>query len=191
MRKDDLYQLPKGINAPQDDGAADHLKGLRLPTLSLVTTLGQSLELGEPGSGWQVLFCYPRTGRPDQEALGGTEAWNAIPGARGCTPQSCGYRDSFAELRELGVEVFGVSTQPQENQREAITRLRLPFDLISDESLALARALALPTFEVEGVTLLKRLTLILRAGIVQACFYPVFPPNADASLVVDWIRLRR
>ena len=135
-----------------------------------------------------MLYCYPRTGRPDQVPLGGEAAWNAIPGARGCTPQACAYRDHHAELTALGAAVFGLSTQDIADQREAAHRLHLSFPLLSDADLAFARALRLPTFAWEGFELVKRLTLIVRAGRIEKVFYPVFPPDADAGHVVTWLR---
>jgi peroxiredoxin len=139
---------------------------------------------------WIVVYCYPRTGRPQEEAPGGTAAWNAIPGARGCTPQSCAYRDHYRELQAIGAEVVGLSTQPTDYQQELVARLHLPFAVLSDADLAFSRALHLPTFEVAGLTLLKRLTLILNQGRVAHCFYPVFPPDGDAEQVLGWLRAR-
>ncbi|MBI3964171.1 MAG: peroxiredoxin [Chloroflexi bacterium] len=182
-RSDNLYQLPENLPAPVDDGACDHLVGMVMPPLSLPATSGRRVKLsGLPGR--VVVYAFPRTGRPDQDPVPG---WNQIPGARGCTPQSCGFRDHYAELRALGAQVFGLSTQDTEYQREAVERLHLPFDFLSDEGLALARALRLPTFEAGGLTLIKRLTLILRDGRVEKVFYPVFPPDQNAGEVVRWL----
>ncbi len=136
------------------------------------------------------MFAYPRTGRPGEEPPGGTAAWNAIPGARGCTPQACAYRDHFAELTALGVRVFGLSTQDTAYQRELVDRLGLPYPILSDEHLALATALRLPTFETEGLTLLRRQTLVIDGGRIEHVFYPVFPSDRDAEQVVDWLRSR-
>ena len=188
MRSDDLYVLPPDLPAPVDDGGAAHLPGLTLPAIALPSTGGRKVRLDEPGSGHTVVYCYPRTGLPDQDAPGGTAMWDAIPGARGCTPQSCGYRDHYQELRALGARVFGLSTQTTDYQREMAQRLHLPFEVLSDADLALTRTLRLPTFEVAGMVLLKRLTLILKAGHIAHCFYPVFPPNEDAERVVAWLR---
>jgi peroxiredoxin len=135
-------------------------------------------------SGRTVVYAYPRTGRPDQEPPHG---WNEIPGARGCTPQSCAFRERHQSLQQLGAQVYGLSTQDTDYQREAVERLHLPFELLSDAELALTRALRLPTFEVEGMTLLKRLTLIIEAGRVVKVFYPVFPPDQNAANVLDWL----
>jgi peroxiredoxin len=184
MRSDNLYELPKDLPVPVDDGACDHLRGMKLPSVPLASTAGRTVDLAAlPGR--TVVYCYPRTGRPDREMPAG---WNEIPGARGCTPQSCAFRDHYEELRNLGVaEVFGLSTQDTAYQREAVERLHLPFALLSDEKLAFARALKLPTFSVDGMTLIRRLTLIVRDGAVEKVFYPVFPPDGNAQRVVDWL----
>jgi peroxiredoxin len=168
-----------------DDGAARHLSGRRPPALSLPSTSGGEVRLDALGEGWTVLYCYPRTGRPDDP---GPPEWDAIPGARGCTPQACGYRDHFAELRGLGARVFGVSTQATDYQREMAERLQLPYDVLSDAGFRLTEALNLPTFEAGGMRLLRRLTLLVRGGVIEACFYPVFPPDADAGHVIAWVR---
>lgn len=183
-RSDNVYELPKDLPQPQDDGACAHLPGMRLPALSLASTAGGTVDLSAlPGRS--IVYCYPRTGRPDEDGLPG---WDAIPGARGCTPQSCGFRDHYEELRQLGInEVFGLSTQNTAYQREAVARLHLPFALLSDEDLALARALRLPTFDIAGLTLIKRLTLVLSGGVIEHVFYPVFPPDANAPDVVHWV----
>jgi len=183
-RSDNVYELPKDLPEPQDDGACAHLFGMRLPSIQLPSTTGTRVDLSTL-TGRTIVYCYPRTGRPDEEPLPG---WDAIPGARGCTPQSCGFRDHYAELRQLGInEVFGLSTQNTAYQREAAERLHLPFALLSDETLALTRALELPTFEIEGLTLIKRLTMLLSAGTIEHVFYPVFPPDANAPDVVHWV----
>jgi peroxiredoxin len=187
MRSDDLYALPDSLPVPEDDGACDHLRRSMLPSLGLRATSGQTVDLSGEGRPWLVVYCYPRTGRPDAEPLGGAAAWNAIPGARGCTPQSCAYRDHYAELAALGASVFGLSTQDTEYQSEAVERLHLPFPLLSDEKLEFARALRLPTFEYGGLELIKRLTLIARDGRIEDVFYPVFPSDADAGRVVEWL----
>lgn len=188
MRSDNLYELPPDLPVPVDDGACAHLAGTRLPAVPLRSTAGRAVDLAAL-RGRAVTYCYPRTGRPDQELPTG---WNQIPGARGCTPQSCAFRDHYQELRGLGVaEVFGLSTQDTDYQREAIARLHLPFELLSDEKLAFARALKLPTFSVDGMTLIKRLTLILRDSVIEKVFYPVFPPDRNAPEVVSWLRSSR
>lgn len=173
------------LPAPQDDGGADHLVGLDLPELSLPATDGRDVRLADL-RGLTVVFAYPMTGRPDRDL---PEGWDAIPGARGCTPQSCAFRDAFADLQAAGVvQVFGVSTQDTAYQAEAAARLHLPYPLLSDAGLALAEALDLPRMTVEGVTLLKRLALIVRDGQIVHCLYPVFPPDRNAEVVLDWLR---
>jgi peroxiredoxin len=176
VRSDDLYTLPDDLPVPEDDGAADHLPGSRVPRVSVPATDGSEVTLAEL-SGRTVVFAYPRTGRPGEQSLGGDEAWDAIPGARGCTPQACAIRDSHDRFEELGVRVFGLSTQSADDQREAAGRLHLPYPLLSDPGALLG----LPTFEVEGVTLYKRLTLIVRDGVVENAIYPVFPSTEAAD----------
>jgi peroxiredoxin len=187
-RADNLYELPADLPVPQDDGACAHLVGMRAPPVSLMSTSWRKVDLASL-PGLTVVYCYPRTGRPDQEVPTG---WNSIPGARGCTPQSCAFRDHHHDLRDLGIEaVFGVSTQDSAYQREAVERLHLPFELLSDESLAFAHALRLPTFGVDGMTLIKRLTLMLNNGVIEHVFYPVFPPDMNAPAVIKWVVERR
>jgi len=183
-RSDNLYQLPDNLPVPMDDGACDHLVGLAVPSISLAATSGASVNLAAL-DGRTVVYIYPRTGRPDQEVPTG---WNEIPGARGCTPQSCAFRDHHAELQALGGRVFGLSTQDTAYQREAVERQHLPFDLLSDADLAFTRALSLPTFEVDGMTLIKRVTLIIADGVIEHVFYPVFPPDRNAGDVIDWLQ---
>jgi peroxiredoxin len=177
------YELPNDLPVPEDDGAADHLPGMRLPPVSLAATSGEVVDLSTL-AGRTVVYCYPMTGRPDRSLPTG---WDEIPGARGCTPQSCSFRDHHAELRALGASVFGLSTQDTDYQSEAATRLHLPFALLSDADLAFARALGLPTFEVDGMVLLKRLTLVIDEGWIEKVFYPVFPPDRSAEEVVEWL----
>ena len=184
-RSDNVYELPKDLPVPQDDGACAHLTGMRVPSVPLSSTAGRQVDLSAlPGR--TVVYCYPRTGRPDQDLLPG---WNAIPGARGCTPQSCAFRDHYAELIDLGVDVvYGLSTQDTDYQREAVERLHLPFPVLSDKLLALACALDLPTFTTSGMTLLKRMALIIDHGVISKAFYPVFPPDKNAEEVIAWLR---
>lgn len=175
------------IPAPVDDGAAAHLAGSPLPDLALPSTAGGTVRLADL-SGWSVLYFYPMTGRPDQPL---PEGWDMIPGARGCTPQSCAFRDHAAELAEAGVSgLYGISTQDTAWQREAAERLHLPFPLLSDADLQLTRALNLPVMEVGGHRLIRRLTLITHDAVVQQVFYPVFPPDRNAGDVLDWLRRR-
>jgi peroxiredoxin len=177
--------LPADIPAPQDDGAARHLTGLKLPPMALAATDGSQIDLSKL-SGRTVIYIYPRTGVPGRPM---PEGWNEIPGARGCTPQSCGFRDHFAELERLGVaRVFGLSSQDSAYQRESAERLHLPFAVLSDERLELARAIKLPTFKVAGMTLLKRMALVIDDGIITKVFYPVFPPDKNAEEVIAWLR---
>ncbi len=182
-RSDNLYALPDNIPVPVDDGACDHLPGMRLPSVPLRSTRDRLVDLAGL-SGRTVVYCYPRTGQPDQDPPPG---WDEIPGARGCTPQSCAFRDHYQELQALGVQVLGLSTQDTEYQREAVERLHLPFELLSDEHLALAHALRLPTFTVGSMTLIKRLTLIIAGGVIEKVFYPVFPPDKNAEEVIGWL----
>ena len=172
------------IPAPADDGGARHLPGSRVPSVPLPATDGTAVDLSAlPGRA--VVYAYPRTGPADGA---NPEGWDGIPGARGCTPQSCAFRDHFAELKGLGVShLFGLSAPDTPYQREAAERLRLPFALLSDERLELARAMGLPTFEAGGMVLLKRLTLVLRDGVAEHVFYPVFPPDRSAADVVAWL----
>lgn len=172
------------LPAPEDDGAARHLPGMRLPSITLAATDGRSVDLSrQPGRN--VVYAYPRTGTP---GVPNPDGWDLIPGARGCSPQSCAFRDHYAELQRLGVgRVFGLSTQDTAYQLEAATRLHLPFPILSDERLELTRALRLPTFETSGMTLLKRLTMVIDDGRITHVFYPVFPPDQNAAAVVAWL----
>jgi peroxiredoxin len=177
--------LPADLPVPMDDGAAVHLSGMALPDLALPATAGGPVDLARL-KGRTVVYIYPRTGVPGVPLPTG---WDAIPGARGCTPQSCGFRDHYAELQKLGVQnLFGLSTQDGDYQREVVTRLHLPFALLSDAGLDFAAALRLPTFEVDGMTLIKRMTLVIDDGVIKKVFYPVFPPDTSAQVVVDWLR---
>jgi peroxiredoxin len=182
----DIHEVPEGLPAPIDDGASDHLPGMRLPSASLISTSGDEIDLSVL-EGTTVVYCYPLTGRPDREL---PQGWDEIPGARGCTPQSCAFRDHHAELQDLGARVFGLSTQDTAYQREAVERLHLPFGLLSDEKLELAGVLGLPTFEAEGTTLVKRLTMIVEDGEIRKVFYPVFPPGRNAEEVIGWLSER-
>ena len=179
----DLHTLPANLPVPVDDGACDHLLGSTLPSVLLASTTGKTVDFSTY-AGTLVIYFYPMLGRPDSPPLIG---WNDIPGARGCTPQTCAFRDSNAELKQLGVEVFGVSAQRLEDQQEAHARLQLPFVLLNDGQLALAQALKLPTFEYAGTRLIKRLTIVATGGLIRKVFYPVFPPNNNAGEVIAWL----
>ena len=177
--------LPAELPVPQDDGGARHLTGLRLPAVAVTATDGSQVDLSKL-SGRIVVYVYPRTGVPGQPSPAG---WDAIPGARGCTPQSCSFRDHFAEIRGLGVaHLYGLSTQATDYQREAAERLHLPFPVLSDAELKLTRAIKLPTFSVAGMTLLKRMALVIDDGVITKVFYPVFPPDQNAAEVIAWLK---
>ena len=190
MQPADLLSLPPDLPVPIDDGATDHLPGMAMPPLALPATDGSEVRLDDPKAPRTVVFAYPRTGRPGEEPPGGTAAWNAIPGARGCTPQACAYRDHFAELRAFEIRVFGLSTQDSAYQRELVERLELPYPVLSDERLELAHALRLPTFETEGLTLFKRHTIVIDGGRIEHVLYPVFPSDRDAEQVIAWLTAR-
>lgn len=179
-----LFQLPPDLPRPVDDGAAAHLEGAFLPDVALPSTDGTFVNLSDLRSRW-VIYIYPMTGRPDVPLPDG---WDGIPGARGCTPQSCSFRDHYRELKELGTGVFGLSAQTSDYQREARDRLHLPFQLLSDSLLQLKDALRLPTFTVAGMELFRRLTLIAEEGKIRKVFYPVFPPDRNADDVLAWLR---
>ena len=180
----DYSQLPDDLPVPKDDGAADHLSGLPVPSVSLPSTLGGELDLAAQATGLLVVYVYPRTGVPGEPSPDG---WDEIPGARGCTPQNCAFRDHLGELRAHGADVVGVSAQPPAEQGEFAEREHIPYPLLSDEGLELAGAMRLPTFEAGGMRLYKRLTFIAREGRVEKVFYPVFPPDRNAAEVVAWL----
>lgn len=182
-RKDNLYASLDDIPIPTDDGACDHLLGMSIPSVSLMSTAGRVVNLANT-PGRTVVYCYPRTGRPNVDL---PEGWNEIPGARGCTPQACAFRDHFKELQSLGAHVFGLSTQNSEYQQEAVERLQLPFELLSDSELTFTGELGLPTLEFESVVLIKRLTLIIFEGRIEKVFYPIFPPEKNAEEVIEWL----
>lgn len=180
--------LPPNIPVPQDDGAARHLAGMKVPDLALPATEGAPVNLAKL-NGRTVVYIYPRTGVPGVDPPNG---WDQIPGARGCTPQSCSFRDHFGELTRLGVaQLYGLSTQDTAYQRVVATRLHLPFPILSDEKLALTKALNLPTFSAAGMTLLKRMALVIDDGKITKAFYPVFPPDKNAADVIAWIQASR
>jgi peroxiredoxin len=178
----DVYSLPPDLPAPVDDGAADHLVGLELPSVRLESSEGE-VDVRD----FDVLYVYPRSGRPGWPLLPG---WNETPGARGCTPQSCAFRDLHGELSALGARVAGLSFQDVEDQLEFAERNHMPFPVIADPELKLAAALRLPTFELEGLTMYKRITLVAEEGRIVKVFYPVFPPDANAGDVLAWLRAR-
>lgn len=180
--------LPAEIPAPRDDGGARHLSGLKLPSVPLAATDGAQVDLSKL-KGRTVVYIYPRTGVPGQAPPDG---WDAIPGARGCTPQSCSFRDHFGELKRLGVaHLYGLSTQDTDYQREAAERLHLPFPILSDAALKFASAIGLPTFTAAGMTLLKRMALVIEDGVIAKVFYPVFPPDKNAEEVIAWLGASR
>ena len=183
MTSGNIYSLPDDLPAPKDDGGARHLPGSPLPDLDLPATNGDLVSLARLPSR-AVVYCYPRTGSPGEELPPG---WNEIPGARGCTPQACGFRDHHGELQRVGAYVYGVSTQSIEEQRDAVDRLHLPFPLLNDASHYLCDALKLPTFQAAGMRLLKRLTMIVEHGKITHVFYPVFPPDRHAEEVTNWL----
>jgi peroxiredoxin len=179
----DFASLPSNLPVPVDDGACNHLQGLELPNLPLSSTSGDLVNLRDT-PGLVVLFVYPLTGRPGVPL---PEGWDAIPGARDCTPEACGFRDHYGEFHSLGATVFGLSTQSTNYQQEVRQRLQLQFDLLSDETGAFAEALRLPTFRVGDMRLLKRLTLICRTNRVEDVFYPVFPPGRHATEIIGFL----
>jgi peroxiredoxin len=182
-----LTELPEDLPSPVDDGACNHLLRQSLPSIFLSSTLGTHVDLSAI-PGCVVIYCYPMTG---QSGIPLPAGWDAAPGARGCTPQSCAFRDHHKELNQLGVQqVFGLSTQDSEYQIEAIERLHLPFELLSDCDLNFSNALNLPTFEIGTQKFIKRLTLIADSGRIVKVFYPVFPPDRNADEVIDWLQTR-
>ena len=181
------YELPTDLPVPEDDGAAAHLEGMTLPRLELPTTDGVGTVLEQAAAGLLVLYIYPRTGVPGEDPIPG---WDEIPGARGCTPQACAFRDHFEELEALGAHVLGLSAQSTAEQREFAERVGLPYPLASYPALALADELSLPTFEAAGLRLYKRITLIAEHARIAHVFYPVFPPDRNAEEVLEWLRRR-
>ena len=182
----DWTTLPADLPRPLDDGAAAHLPGIRMPDVTLPATNGEAVSLVRLGDGRTVIYAYPRTGIPGEPSL--TPDWDLIPGARGCTPETCGFREHHQELRQAGANVFGLSTQTTAYQQELAHRLNLPFPILSDSDLELTRALRLPTFDVAGQTLLRRLTFVVKDGRIEHVWYPVFPPDRHAEEVVAWLR---
>jgi len=181
--------LPADLPAPVDDGAADHLRNSRVPDVALRATDGREISLAKLDGRRVVVYAYPRTGRPGESPL--VADWDLIPGARGCTPETCGFRDHHAEMSAAGADVFGLSTQDTAYQQELVTRLHLPFAILSDVGLRLTKAWRLPTFEAAGQTLMKRLTIVIRDGSVEHLWYPVFPPDRHAEEVLGWLMANR
>ncbi len=179
-----IHQLPADLPIPLDDGAAAHLIGMSVPNVTLMGTNGKKIDLSAV-KNWLVIYCYPMTGQPNV-AL--PEGWDQIPGARGCTPQSCSFRDHYQELQDLGAEVIGLSVQSTEYQQEMVNRLHLPFPVVSDVNYQFQTALKLPTFMASGMTLLKRVTLIAHDGIIKAVHYPIFPSDSDPAWVINYLK---
>lgn len=185
ITNENLSNLPEDLPRPLDDGASNHLQGLTVPAILLKSTCGQEVCLTEISQSQRtVIYCYPMTGKPGNKL---PDNWEQIPGARGCTPQSCSFRDHYNELLSLNVCIWGLSTQTTNDQQEAVTRLHLPFSLLSDSELLLTHALHLPTFEIGGVTFIKRLTIVIWQGKIIKVFYPVFPPDQNAQEVITWL----
>jgi peroxiredoxin len=184
MHRGTDFPLPANLPRPADDGAADHLEGMAIPNISLVSTFGGKVELARLRAPRIVVYCYPMTGVPGK-AL--PEGWDDIPGARGCTPQASNFQEQYGRFFDLGVDVFGLSTQSSEYQLEMAKRLNLPFEILSDAEFKFCDALRLPTFEVAGMRLLKRLTLAIRDARIEHVFYPVFPPDRSADEVLEWL----
>lgn len=187
MPASNYEQLPADLPVPEDDGGAAHLPGSAMPAVTLPATTGQPVDLAQAGQPLAIIYVYPMTGTPGVPLL---EGWDQIPGARGCTPESTGFRDRFADLTAAGAEVFGLSAQVPADQAEAAARLKLPFPLLSDSGLVLADRLRLPTFTAEDRVLYKRLTLVVSHGQIEHVFYPVFPPDGHADEVLAWLRAR-
>jgi peroxiredoxin len=185
----DLNALPADLPIPQDDGAAHHLRGKRMPDIDLPSTGGEPVALSSLGAGRTVIYVYPLTGRPGEDLPTG---WDDIPGARGCTPEACSFRDHFAEIQAAGAQrVFGLSRQTTEYQSEVAQRLHLPFELLSDEKGLLGEALGLPVFQVDALTLYRRITLIVQDAEIEKVFYPIFPPDRHAEEVLAWLQTQQ
>ena len=182
LMQSDIYTRPPDLPVPEDDGAAAHLTGMEIPGLTLDSSLGP-VNLRD----LDLIYIYPRTGRPGRDAVPG---WDRIPGARGCTPESCGFRDAVSDFEELSVRVAGLSAQTLDDQKEFAQRNRIPFPVIADPDRKLGAALRLPTFEVEGQVLYKRLTLVAEQGRIVKVFHPVFPPDQHAHEVLTWLKSR-
>jgi peroxiredoxin len=187
MSRDAFQSLPAGLPVPRDDGACLHLAGMRLPAVALRSTADRVVDVAEAARRPAVFFFYPRSGRPGEPVPPG---WDAIPGARGCTPQSCAFRDRFPDFARRGVRVFGVSSQDTEYQKELAARTRLPYEVLSDRDFVLTDTLRLPTFAFNGMRLIRRLTLVAWGSRIAKVFYPVFPPDRNAAEVLSWLERR-
>ncbi|MGH9430733.1 MAG: peroxiredoxin [Terriglobia bacterium] len=181
----DFTNYPADIPVPVDDGACDHLPGAAVPSIPLLSTSGKWIDLSSQSAFRAVVFCYPMTGVPGKPL---PPNWNMTPGARGCTPETCSFRDRHAEFGELGAEVFGLSSQTTEHQQEVAGRLHVPFEVLSDSELRFATALCLPLLEIAGMKLIRRLTLVIQRARIEKVFYPVFPPDQAAAMVLEWLR---
>ncbi len=179
----DLNKLPDDLPIPEDDGDCDHLLNSQLPSIQLKSTTGGIVDISE-AKGTVVIFFYPMNGKPDSPPMIG---WNDIPGARGCTPQACSFGDNYSKLEKLGVKVYGISSQPLADQKEASSRLSLPYELLNDSGFEITKAMNLPTFEYESSKYIKRITVISRGGVIMKTFYPVFPPDKNVSEVIEWV----
>ncbi len=181
------FELPRDLPIPVDDGACNHLQGMSMPSVNLLSTRDRTVNIEEISSRDAVFFFYPMTGKPGVPL---PKSWDLIPGARGCTPESCSYRDHYREFRDLGFEVFGISSQSTGDQKEFSERSKIPYEILSDSKLELAKALRLPTFTVEEVErpLIKRITLVTRRMKIEKVFYPVFPPDKNADQVLEYLR---
>ncbi len=180
-----VYEIPPNLPIPENDGSTNHLRGLRLPNISLKATDGSTVSFGNI-SNRLVIYCYPMTGQPNVALPDG---WDQIPGARGCTPQSCSFRDHYQELQALGAEVVGLSVQTTVYQKEMVDRLHLPFPVVSDSDYQFQKALNMPTFIAAGMALLKRVTLIANHGVIEAVHYPIFPSDSDPGWVIDYLKM--
>jgi peroxiredoxin len=181
----DYRELPDDLPAPEDDGAADHLSGAAVPSLTLEATSGEAVDLARAAAGLLVIYVYPRTGTPGEPL---PEGWDRIPGARGCTPQNCAFRDRVGELAALGATIYGLSAQPLTEQRALAEREGMPYPLLNDSGFRLVEALALPTFEAAGCRYYRRLTFVASGGRIEKVFYPFFPPQDNAADVIAWLR---
>ena len=179
--------LPQNLPIPKDDGTTQHLTGRSFPRVLLPSTSGKLIDLAESSTLHTVLFIYPRAGSP-LEPNTNPEAWDLIPGARGCTPHTCGFRDLYREFQDIGVNIFGLSIQPPNVQKEFVDRMHVPFEILSDEKHQLIKALDLPTFEFDGEQLIKRMAFFLNKSKIEKVFYPIFPPDKNALEVLNWIK---